>query len=468
MDEKKRESISGSGPFLAVDLKSYYCSVECVDRGLDPLTANLLVADATRSDATICLAVSPSLKALGVPGRPRLFEAKRKIAEAQARLHRKIDYIIAPPRMARYLEVSADIYEVYLKFVAPEDIHCYSVDEVFIDASHYLGHLHMSAHEFTRMLVREVLKSTGITATAGIGTNLYLAKIAMDILAKKAPPDRDGVRIAELDEESYKDLLWDHRPLTDFWMIGQGTAARLARLGISSMGELARYSLFDERGLYKAFGVDCELLVDHAWGLESCRMEDIKNYRPSSTSLSSGQVLARPYPFDQARLVISEMVEQLMLELVEKGLTAEAIVLHVCYDRENCVRGSYTGLTKLDYLGRKVPVSAHGTADLGGPTSSIERAVRVVWKLFDRIVNHKLTVRQLNIAAIRLARETELPMQFDLFNDHVREERERGLSRAMIAMHRKYGKNAVLRGHDLLAGATQMERNGQIGGHRKE
>ena len=456
-----------SGPYIAIDLKSFFASVECVDRGLDPLTTNLLVADESRSDATICLAVSPSLKALGVPGRPRLFQAKQKIVEAEARLRRRIDYIIAPPRMARYLEVSAAIYGVYLKYIAPQDSHIYSIDEIFIDAGPYLGHLNMTAHELTVTLIRDVLRTTGITATAGIGTNLYLAKIAMDIVAKKAKADRDGVRIAELDEQRYKELLWDHLPLTDFWMISHGTVNRLARLGISTMGDLAQFSLFDESALYRMFGVDTEILVDHAFGLESCTMADIKNYRPSSTSLSSGQVLARPYSFEQARIVIAEMTEQLMLELLEKRLTAEAVVLHVGYDKENCEKGGYTGLTKLDYLGRKIPVSAHGTADLGSPTSSTRRGLEAVLKLFDKIVDKKMTARRLNIAAIRVAKEADIPVQFDLFSDHAREERERELSRAIIAMHRKYGKNAVLRGHDLLEGATQMERNEQIGGHRR-
>ena len=391
----------------------------------------------------------------------------RLIAEAEAKLHRKIDYIIAPPQMAKYLEVSANIYAVYLKYIAPCDIHIYSIDEVFIDAAPYLNHLHMTAHELAILMIRDVLRTTGITATAGIGTNLYLAKIAMDIVAKKAKPDKDGVRIAELDEQRYKELLWDHLPLTDFWQISHGTVNRLARIGVSTMGDLAEMSLYDENTLYKIFGVDAEILIDHAWAYESCTMQDIKNYRPSSTSLSSGQVLARPYPFAQTRLVISEMVEQLTLELVEKRLTAEAIVLHVGYDRENCERGEYTGLTKLDYLGRKVPVSAHGTANLDGPTASTTRALEAVLKLFDKIVDKKLTARRLNIAAIRVAKESDIPVQFDLFSDHEREEREKNLQREIIKMHRKYGKNAVLRGHDLLEGATQIERNGQIGGHRK-
>ena len=454
------------GPFLAIDLKSFYASVECVERRLDPLTTNLLVADESRTDKTICLAVSPSLKALGVPARPRLFEAKQKIAEAEARLRRKIDYIVAVPQMQKYLDTSAAVYAVYLRHIAPQDIHVYSIDEVFIDTAPYLKHLGMTAHEMAIQLIREVLRETGITATAGIGTNLYLAKVAMDIVAKKAQPDRDGVRLAELDERGYRELLWDHLPLTDFWQIGHGTEARLARLGITTMGDLARMSLHDERTLFKVFGVDAEILIDHAWGVESCRMEDIKSYRTSSTSLSSGQVLARPYAFDEARVVIAEMTEQVVLELVEKRLTAEAMVLHVGYDRENCEHGSYSGLVKLNWYGRKVPVSAHGTASFGGPTSSTARILKAVLKLYDRIVDRKLTSRRLNVAAIRVERESDIPAQLDLFADLEREEKEKELQRAVISMHRKYGKNAVLRGRDLLEGATLRERNHQIGGHR--
>ena len=454
------------GPFLAIDLKSFYASVECVERGLDPLAANLLVADESRTDKTICLAVSPSLKALGVPGRPRLFEAKQKIAEAQRRLRRRIDYIIAPPQMAKYLQVSAAIYGVYLNYIAPQDIHVYSIDEVFIDAAPYLGHMKMSARELAVTLIRDVLRTTGITATAGIGSNLYLAKVAMDIVAKKAPADRDGVRIAELTEQTYRELLWDHRPLTDFWMIGRGTQARLANIGVFTMGELARYSLYDQKVLYRLFGVDAEILIDHAFGQESCTMEDIKRYRPSTTSLSSGQVLPRPYAFAEARVVIAEMVEGVVLELVEKALTCEAMVLHVSFDRENCERGGYTGMVKQNWYGKTVPVSAHGTASFGGPTSSTARILDAVLKLYDRIVDPKLTSRQLNVAAIRVARETDCPVQLDLFMDYARAAREKSLQRAILGMHKKYGKNAILRGHDLLDGATLRERNEQIGGHR--
>ena len=454
------------GPYIAIDLKSFYASVECVDRGLDPLKAKLLVADPSRTDATICLAVSPTLKALGVPARPRLFEAKQKIAEAQARLRQKIDYIIAPPRMARYLEVSAEIYGVYLKYIAPMDIHVYSVDEVFIDTTHYLKHLDMTAHELAIMLIRDVLRTTGITATAGVGANLYLAKVAMDIVAKRKQADRDGVRIADLDEAGYKELLWDHLPLTDFWQIGHGTEARLARIGVKTMGELARMSLHDQKTLYKIFGVDAEILIDHAFGMEPCTMEDIKRYRPASKCLSSGQVLAHPTPFHLCRVIIAEMAEQLALEMVEKELTAEAMVLHVSYDHENCDKGSYSGMVKVDYLGRLVPVSAHGTASFGGPTSATSLILDAVLKLFDRIVSKNLTARALNLTAIRVAHEDDCPLQYDLFLDYLARQRERALQRSMIAMHRKYGKNAILRGHDLLEGATLMERNAQIGGHR--
>ena len=454
--------------YVAIDLKSFYASVECVQRGLDPLTTRLVVADETRTDKTICLAVSPALKIYGIPGRARLFEVKQRLREVKrSNPSAETDFIIAPPQMGKYLEVSGQVYGVYIRYVSPDDIHVYSVDEVFIDATEYLRLYSLDAHDFARMLVREVLKETGVTATAGIGPNMYLAKVAMDIEAKHSEADADGVRVASLTEMQYRRKYWEHVPLTDFWRIGKGTAARLASVGLYTLGDVARCSLVNEEVLYRLFGVGAELLIDHAWGWEPCTIADIKKYRPQSGSLSSGQVLKEPYSFEKARLVISEMTEQLTLELVEKRLTAEAIVLHVGYDRENCERGGYTGLTKLDYLGRRVPVSAHGTADLGGPTSSTARALEAVLKLFDRIVDRKLTARRLNISAIRIAKESDVPVQFDLFSDHVREERERELSRAIISMHRKYGKNAVLRGHDLLDGATQVERNGQIGGHRK-
>ncbi len=453
-----------SGAYIAIDLKSFYASAECVERGLDPLTARLVVADEERTDKTICLAVSPALKAYGVPGRPRLFEVYERLREVKARTGEEVDFLIARPRMQLYVDVSAKIYAIYLEYFSPEDIHVYSIDEVFIDAEKYLRPTGLTAPELARRVMGEVLRRTGITATAGVGTNLYLAKIAMDIVAKKAKPDKDGARLAQLDEQSYRELLWDHRPLTDFWQIGGGITKRLQKLGVTTMGELARLSLRNEAALYRAFGVNAEILIDHAWGLESCTMEDIKAYRPAERSLSSGQVLSRPYAFDEARNVLREMAEELTGDLVDKGYVADAIVLHIGYDRENA---GWEGPVKRDHYGRSVPVSAHGTQSLGAPTNTLSRITAGALELFDRIVNRALMVRRLNITAIRLQREEELSDQLDLFTDYERERRERALQRAVMEVHKKYGKNAILKGNDFLEGATAIERHGQIGGHRK-
>ncbi len=450
--------------YICIDLKSFYASVECVDRGLDPLTARLVVADETRTDKTICLAVSPALKALGVPGRPRLFEVYERLREVKARTGTEVDFIIARPRMALYVETSAKIYAAYLQYVAPEDIHVYSIDEVFIDAAKYLKPLKMTARELAVTMIRDVLARTGITATAGLGTNLYLAKIAMDVVAKKTKPGRDGVRLAELDEMSYRRLLWDHRPITDFWMVAGGVSARLAKLGVFTMGDLARLSLRDESALFRTFGVDAEILIDHAWGEESCTMEDIKSYRPSDTSRSTGQVLSRPYRFDEARIIVREMAEELALDLTDRDLIAGAVVLHVGYDREN---GDWGGAVKSDHYGRKVPVSAHGTQPLGSPTDALSRVTEAALTLYDRIVNRELTVRRINLTAIRLSGAQERVEQLNLFQNSRREARESALQRAVLDVHKKYGKNALLKGHDFLEGATARERNGQIGGHRK-
>ena len=389
--------------YLAIDLKSFYASVECVDRHLDPLTTNLVVADASRTEKTICLAVSPSLKAYKIPGRARLFEAVQRVKEVNAqRLQTAIrqkkavrgedgkyhfartsfdanalnadpalglSYIVAPPRMQRYLDVSTQIYKTYLKYVSPADIYPYSIDEVFIDVTGYLPYYHMSAHELAMTMVREVLYNTGITATAGIGTNLYLAKLAMDIVAKHIPADKDGVRIAELDEQSYRYLLWNHRPLTDFWMTGPGTVKRLEAHGIYTMGDLARFSIHGEDRLYEIFGVDAEILIDHAWGYEPCGMEQIKSYKPSTNSISEGQVLSTPYPYDKAKLIVREMAEILMFRLTEKKLVAESITLEVGYDRENVDKGGYRGLTQTDRYGRIIPKAAHGTVRFDAPTN---------------------------------------------------------------------------------------------------
>ena len=459
------------GPYIAIDLKSYYASVECVERGLDPLTTNLVVADNTRTDKTICLAVSPSLKAKGVPGRPRLFEVKQILLDHRRKTGEEVHYITAMPRMARYIEVSAKIYSIYLGYVSPEDIHVYSIDEVFIDARPYLKLYHMSAHALALTMVRDVLAQTGITATAGIGTNLYLAKIAMDIVAKKMPADPDGVRIAELDEISYRKLLWDHLPLTDFWQIGSGTVRRLASAGLATMGDIARCSLgtrtdfYNENTLYKLFGVDAELLIDHAWGLEPCTMADIKNYRTSSKSLGIGQVLPRNYKYEEARIIVREMLEQLVYDLVGKELLTDAIVLHIGYDHSN-VGSGYRGQTKVDRYGRSYPRSAHGTANLGTPTSSLSSITDAVMCLFDQIVDSRLSVRRVNVTAIRVTPETDVAPQLDLFTDFREKEKEHHLQKAIIKLQKRYGKNVILKGHDFQTGATTRERNGQIGGHR--
>ncbi len=464
--------MTGNGSFICIDLKSFYASVECVERGLDPLTTNLVVADETRTDKTICLAVSPSLKAYGVSGRARLFEVKQRLREVKALTGETVEYIIAMPRMGKYIEISSDIYEVYLKYIAPEDIHVYSIDEVFIDCSKYLKLYGMTPHELAITMMRQVLKKTGITATAGIGTNMYLAKVAMDIVAKKSPADRDGVRIAELDEQRYKELLWDHRPLTDFWQIGHGTVKRLESKGLYTMGDIARCSLgkkgefYSEDLLFSLFGVNAELLIDHAWGIEPCTMADIKSYKPSSNSVGIGQVLTRPYAHGEAEIIVREMTEQLVLDLVEKGLVTDAIVLHIGYDRENTGAG-FKGQRTVDHYGRTVPRSAHGTAHLGRHMSSHKAIMEAVLQMFSQIVDENLTVRRVNVAAIRVLREEAVPTQLDLFTDHTALEKEKQLQKALIRIQKRYGKNTVLRGHDFQEGATKIERNGQVGGHRR-
>ena len=452
--------------YVAVDLKSYYASVECVYRGLDPLTARLLVADETRSDQTICLAVSPALKALGVPGRPRLFEAKQKIREAEARLHRKIDYIIAPPRMAAYIKQSAEIYKITMNYAAPDDIHVYSIDECFIDATGYLHAYHGSAREFAITVIRDILRQTGITATVGIGTNLYLAKVAMDIVAKKSPADKDGVRIAELDEQSYRELLWEHQPLTDFWMIGGGTVARLAKLGIRTMGDLAQYSLYDEEWLYKVFGVNAELLIDHAWGIETTTMRDIKAYRPVSNSLSKGQVLPRPYSFRETRVVLQEMADELCLDLSHKSLLTDSVTMWVGFDPESVERG-YRGPCHIDYYGRITPNHAKGTRRFLRQTNSEREIGEGVLSLFDdpKRIDRSLLVRRIGLCANRVTPDTGA-VQLDLFTDQLRAEREKKLQLALLELKSRYGKNAVLRGMNFLEGATMRERNVLIGGHK--
>ena len=494
---------------IAIDLKSYYASVECAERGLDPLDTNLVVADESRSAGTICLAVSPSLKAQGVPGRPRLFEVIRRVreinsmrkyhapgrelvgasvsdAELKADPALALSYITAMPRMALYIDYSSRIYQVYLRYIAPEDIVVYSIDEVFIEATPYLETYRMTAHELAMEMVRAVLRETGVTATAGIGTNLYLAKVAMDIVAKKMPADKDGVRIAELDETAYHQKLWSHQPLTDFWRIGPGTAAKLAKHNMFTMGDIARCSTgaatdcWNENLLYKLFGVNAELLIDHAWGWEPCTIADIKAYKPQSKSLSSGQVLPKPYPFDKARLIVWEMTDLLALDLVAKELLTDRMVLYIGYDRESLrdknVCRLYTGPLSIDHYGRMRPASSHGSVNLGQPTSSAKKIVAAVLELFDRIVNPRLLVRRVNIAASHVtteAHERERPQTFDLFSDMdeqrramEQEQRETAVQKAVLRIRHRYGKNAILKCSNLEEDAMTRERNEQIGGHR--
>jgi len=501
--------------YMAIDLKSFYASVECLERGLDPLTTNLVVADASRSQKTICLAVSPSLKALGIPGRPRLFEVIQKVQEENAkrkwnaRIHDfsgssfhsmelekapdlAIDYIAAPPRMALYMEYSTRIYNVYLKHVAPEDIHVYSIDEVFMDVTNYLKFSGLTQREFAKMIIQDVLDSVGVTATAGIGTNLYLCKVAMDIVAKHIPADEDGVRIAEIDEMSYRRLLWNHKPITDFWRVGKGYAKKLEKHGLYTMGDIARCSLGKENAyhnedlLYKLFGVNAELLIDHAWGWEPCTLEEVKAYKPASKSTGAGQVLHQPYPNDKARMIVQEMTDLLVLDLVDKGLMTDQIVLTVGYDISNLerpeIRRAYKGEVKTDFYGRQVPKHAHGTVNLKKMTSSTKLIMEAVMGLFDQIVNPNLLVRRVNLVANHIVDEKTSENQvsyeqLDFFTDYEKRnaveeeeakmiEKEKNLQHAMINIKKKFGKNAILKGTNLQEGATTKERNEQIGGHK--
>lgn len=497
--------------YAAIDLKSFYASVECIQRGLDPLTTNLLVADASRTEKTICLAVSPSLKSYGIPGRARLFEAVQQVGLANALRRAKapggqfrgkswdaeelnrdpslqIDYITAPPRMSLYMQTSTKIYEIYLQYVAPEDMHVYSVDEVFLDITPYLKTSGLTPYAFVRQIIRDVVQQTGITATAGIGTNLYLSKIAMDIVAKHEPADAYGVRIAQMDEMGYRRLLWDHRPLTDFWRVGPGYARKLEKVGLHTMGDVARCSLggpddfHNEELLFRLFGVAAELLIDHAWGVEPCTIADIKAYRPESNSISSGQVLTCPYPADKAKLVMREMTDLLVLDLVDKGLMTDQMVLTVGYDVDNLLdperRQRYKGPVETDRYGRKVPKYAHGTANLPAYSSSTREITQAVMELFDRIVDKELLVRRMTIAACRILTEGAVsqgaPMeQLDLFAQpeaaeaqEARRQREKRRQQAVLEIQKKYGKNAILKGMNLEEGATARERNRQIGGHK--
>ena len=450
--------------YIAIDLKSFYASVECVARGLDALTTRLVVADDSRTDKTICLAVSPALKAYGIPGRPRLFEVKQRIARLKRENPRlELDFITARPRMAKYLEISGKVYGVYLRYIAPEDIHVYSIDEVFIDATEYLRMYHTDAHTLAMRLIREVLRETGVTATAGIGPNLYLAKVAMDIEAKHRQADRDGVRIAELTELGYRQKYWTHKPLTDFWRIGHGTEARLASAGMFTLGDVARMSLENEEVLYKLFGINAELLIDHAWGWEPCTMADIKRYKPSASSLSSGQVLMEPYPYEKARTIVREMTDLLSLDLVDKRLVTTQLVLHVGYEA-----GKGNGPMVKDWYGRPTPKPAHGSINLPFATSATSILLQSMTELFDRIVDKKLFVRRIYVVASQVKDEDSAEgRQLSLFEENTDTSRERKQQEAILEIRRRFGKNAILKGMNFEEGATTRERNRQIGGHHE-
>ncbi|MBR6833746.1 MAG: DNA methylase [Fibrobacter sp.] len=456
--------------YAAIDLKSFFASVECILRGLDPLKAKLVVADESRTEKTICLAVTPALKAYGIPGRARLFEVNQKVREVQRRTGEKIEFTIAKPQMAKYVEYSTKVYNVYLKYVSAEDIHAYSIDECFLDLTRYLKLYKKTARELVKTIIQDVFATTGITATGGIGTNLYLCKIAMDVMAKHVEADDDGVRIAELDEISYRKQLWSHRPITSFWQVGRGIAERLencrlnAGRGIYTMGDIARVSVKNPEALYKLFGVNAEILIDHAWGYEPCTIADIKKAKPRNRSTGEGQVLQDPYPFDKARLVVREMVDTVSMTLVAHDLVTNAMVLTVGYDRENVDKGIYHGVTVTDFYGRTIPKPAHGTANIGYYTSSQKVMADAVMKLFDRIVDPKLTVRRLNLVAADIVDASH--EQYDLFTDVKKQEREKKRLKAELLIKKRFGKNAIVKGMDLQEGATTIERNGQIGGHR--
>lgn len=456
--------------YAAIDLKSFFASVECILRGLDPLKAKLVVADESRTEKTICLAVTPALKAYGIPGRARLFEVNQKVREVLRRTGEKIEFTIAKPQMAKYVEYSTKVYNVYLKYVSAEDIHAYSIDECFLDLTRYLKLYKKTPRELVKTIIQDVFATTGITATGGIGTNLYLCKIAMDVMAKHVDADADGVRIAELDEMSYRRQLWSHRPLTSFWQVGRGIAERLencrlnAGRGVYTMGDIARVSVKNPEALYKLFGVNAEILIDHAWGYEPCTIADIKKSKPRNRSTGEGQVLQDPYPFDKARLVVREMVDTVSMTLIAHDLVTNAMVLTVGYDRENVDKGIYHGVTVTDFYGRTIPKPAHGTASIGYYTSSQSVMADAVMKLFDRIVDPKLTVRRLNLVAADIVDASH--EQYDLFTDVQKQEKEKKRLKAELLIKKRFGKNAIVKGMDLQEGATTIERNGQIGGHR--
>lgn len=491
--------------YIAIDLKSFYASVECVERGLDPLKNNLVVADEGRTEKTICLAVSPSLKAHGISGRARLFEVVERVKQVNNNRklninyadfkgesynadelkdgYFKLSYIVAPPRMNLYKKYSNRIFAIYSNFVSPEDILVYSIDEVFIDATNYLRSRGVTAHQLAMDMIKAVLGETGITATAGIGTNMYLAKVAMDIVAKHIEADKDGVRIAELDEMSYRKLLWNYRPITDFWRVGRGIGKRLESVGIYTMGDIAKCSLgsdtefYNENLLYKLFGINAELLIDHAWGWEPCTIDDVKSYKPDTKSISLGQVLTRPYSFDETAVIVREMAELLALDLVDKKVTTNQIVLTLNYDTEN-IKNGYNGEITVDGYGRKIPKHAHGTSNINRLTSSSKLVVNAAMDVFYRIADRSLSVRKVNICANHITDENKTEsdnVQLDLFTDYSKikaEEdalkKERSLQNAMLRIQKRYGKNAILKGTNLQDCATTVERNNQVGGHKAE
>ena len=491
--------------YIAIDLKSFYASVECKERGLNPITTNLVVADSSRTEKTICLAVSPSLKSYGIPGRARLFEVVQKVKDINNERRRKawnntfegsshdnieleknpnleLGFIIAPPRMAYYMKYSTDIYNVYLKYFSPEDIYVYSIDEIFCDITHYLKTYNMTPRQLVTKVIQDVYETTGITATAGIGTNLYLAKVAMDIVAKHVEPNENGVRIAGLDEMTYRKLLWSHRPITDFWRVGKGYAKKLEKYRIFTMGDVAKMSVENEELLYKVFGINAELLIDHAWGWEPCTIESIKAYRPTTNSISSGQVLHCPYNYEKARLIVKEMTELLTLDLVQKHLVTNQIVLTVGYDIENLadpeILKKYKGEITIDRYGRKVPKHAHGTINIDHRTASTKTIMDATMNLYKRIVNPDLLVRRIYVVANNVVSESLIENekkyeQIDLFGNYKqkeeinkKEKQEKEIQKAMIGIKNKYGKNAIIKGMNLEEGGTTISRNGQIGGHK--
>ena len=491
--------------YVAIDLKSFYASVECKERGLNPITTNLVVADSGRTEKTICLAVSPSLKKYGIPGRARLFEVVQKVKDVNLKRRLKapnhtftgasyddialqknadleLSYIIAPPRMSHYMKFSTNIYNVYLKWFSPEDIYVYSIDEVFIDLTHYLNTYKLRARDLVTKVIQDVYETTGITATAGIGTNLYLCKVAMDVVAKHVEPNENGVRIAGLDEMLYRKLLWNHTPITDFWRVGKGYAKRLELKGIYTMGDIARTSIENEDLLYKLFGINAELLIDHAWGWEPVTIKQIKEYKPSTNSISSGQVLSCPYNYEQTKLIVKEMAELLSLDLVEKNLVTNQIVLTIGYDVENLtdpfISSTYKGETTTDRYGRKIPKHAHGTINLDHRTSSTKIIMESTMKLYEKIINKQLLIRRLNITANDVIDEHQAILerpyeQINLFtnyqeknNEIMKEKEEKELQKTVIDIKKKYGKNAIVKGMNLQEGGTTIERNGKIGGHK--